>query len=216
MSKAYKVQLKYNRASDEKLKYQLKIEAGSKDLALSLAKERLKEIAISGIDNDVVFDQVQVKELSTVEHVTGETREQVKRVYLVKDFNALSEAARDALGEFIEAVEVLEIVTAHNHGMTETSISYLRDGKVYEVLYDETTGKLLGGSEPAVFEKVIAVLPESGRQAVADRIKTSQQIRKIQIKHDDKDDREYLHLHTIDPENNISDVKLELDGSCKH
>ncbi|KGK41655.1 hypothetical protein LH51_13280 [Nitrincola sp. A-D6] len=134
---------------------------------------------------------------------------------VINDFNTLAKDTQQVLREFIEGAQVLEIVTAEAHGVTETSISYLRGDKVADVIYDETTGKLLGGSEPAVFEKVIAVLPESGRQAVAEKTKAPAKIRKIKIKHDEKDDREYVHLHTIDPEGNINSFKMELDGSSK-
>lgn len=134
---------------------------------------------------------------------------------VVKDFSALPQDTQKALGKFVEGVQVLEIVTAHAHGVVETSISYLRDGKVADVIYDETTGKLLGGSEPAVFDDVIAVLPEAGRKAVAEKTISPWRIRKIKIKHDDKDDHEYVHLHLIDSEGNISSSKMELDGSSK-
>jgi len=134
--------------------------------------------------------------------------------YVVKDFDSLSEDARQALAEFVDGAQIIEIVTSHAHGVVETSVSYLRDGKVYDVIYDETTRKLLGGSDPAVFDRVIAVLPESGRAAV--QVLPPEKIRKIKIKHDDKDNREYVHLHTIDPEGNISNRKLELDGRSKH
>ncbi|MCE8040067.1 MULTISPECIES: hypothetical protein [unclassified Halomonas] len=132
---------------------------------------------------------------------------------VVNDFGSLPEETRQALSGFVEGAQILEIVTAHAHGVVETSVNYLRDGKVYDVIYDETTRKLLGGSEPAVFDRVIEVLPESGRAAV--KVEAPQRIRKIKIKHDDKDHREYVHLHTIDQNGNISSRKLELDGRNK-
>lgn len=134
---------------------------------------------------------------------------------VINDFNLLATDTQQVLREFIEGAQVLEIVSADAHGVTEVSTNYLRGDKVFDVIYDETTRKLLGGSDPAVFEKVIAVLPESGRQAVAEKTQSPQRIRKIKIKHDDKDHREYVHLHTIDSDGNINSFKMELDGSKK-
>lgn len=132
---------------------------------------------------------------------------------VINDFSLLSEDTRQALGKFVEGADLLEIITAHAHGVVETSVSYLRNGKVYDVIYDETTRKLLGGSEPAVFDHVMNVLPETGRAAI--QLEAPWHIRKIKIKHDDKDHREYVHLHVIDPDGNIRSRKIELDGRAK-
>lgn len=130
---------------------------------------------------------------------------------VVATFSDLAEGSREALAPFLNEAEILEIVTAGAHGVVETSVSYLRSGKVHEIVYDETTRKILGGNEPAVIDQVVAVLPESGRQTVRD----GGRIHKIKIKHDDADDREYVHVHYIDDSGNIVNRKLELDGSRK-
>lgn len=132
---------------------------------------------------------------------------------VVNHFSDLNEDTQAILSPLVEGAQILEIVTAHAHGVVETSINYLRDGKAYDVIYDETTQKLLGGSEPKIFDQVIGVLPESGRVAVS--VEAPWRIRKIKIKHDDKDHREYVHLHTIDADGNIRGQKFELDGRPK-
>jgi len=131
---------------------------------------------------------------------------------IVPDFNHLNAAAKDALAGYVEGAQILEIVTARAHGVIETGITYLRDARVHDVVYDETTGKILGGTEESVIQQVLSVLPESGRQEV---LSGNRKIRKIKIKHDDKDDREYIHVHFIDASGNITSPKLELDGRPK-
>ena len=80
------------------------------------------------------------------------------------------------------------------------------------MVYDATTQKLLGGNEPVVIQEVVKALPAPGREALG---KGGSQIRKLKIKHDDKDDHEYIHVEYLDKTGLITNYKLEMDGRVK-
>ncbi len=132
--------------------------------------------------------------------------------HLVEHYEELPDETRSALDPFLSGARIFEISTGRAHGVVETKINYLRDDKLHEIVYDETTRKILGGSEASVVDAVLAKLPESGRAAIRD---AGERIRKIKIKHDDKDDREYVHVHYADSAGVLSAAKLECDGSPK-
>ena len=123
----------------------------------------------------------------------------------------LPEKVSVALDPNVAGTRILEVTTGRAHGVTETSVSYLRDEALHQVVYDETTGKVLGGNEPAVIEKVIAVSPESGQRRVREG---GERFHQFKIKHDEQDDREYVHVHYVG-DDGIFSHKLELDGSDK-
>ncbi|MEX2493501.1 MAG: hypothetical protein WD425_17250 [Nitrospirales bacterium] len=141
----------------------------------------------------------------------GETPSQeTERV--ISEYSQVSAEARKAFDPHVAGAQICGIVQAAAHGVVETAVTYLRDGKVHEIVYDETTAKLLGGSEPGAIEQVISVLPESGQSAVR---KKGQTIYKIKIKHDERDDREYVHVNYVDDNGMLTNSKLELDGHKK-
>lgn len=130
---------------------------------------------------------------------------------IIPSYNQVSDEAREAFDPHIAGAQISQIVQAEAHGVVEIAVTYLRGTDIYEIIYDETTGKLLGGTEPAVIKKVISVLPESGQRRVHEGGET---FRKLKIKHDEQDDREYVHVHYVEGDRIIS-RKLELDGSDK-
>lgn len=131
---------------------------------------------------------------------------------IISDYADLPDAVRAVFDPFVAGAQILEITSGRAHGVVETGVSYLRDGTVNEIIYDETTRKILGGTEPAVIDAVIAALPASGKARVR---QDGARIRKIKIKHDDMDDREYVHVHYLGDDGFITSLKLELDGSEK-
>lgn len=138
------------------------------------------------------------------------TQKETKRI--VASYWDLSLETQQATARFLVGAKLGEIVEANAHGVTEIEIGYFRHGKSLQLVWDMSTKKLLGGSEKIVVDEVIANLPQSGKDALK---KSGQSIYNLKIKHDDRDDHEYMHVHFIDSQNNLTGVKLELDGSPK-
>lgn len=133
--------------------------------------------------------------------------------YIIPDYAQVSAETRQALEPYIADGQISQITTEQAHNVVETSVVYLRGSEVHEIVYDETNQKLLGGTEPAVIEKVIAQqLPESGQRRVRE---SGEAIRKIKIKHDESDDREYIHVHYVSADGLMTNYRLEFDGSPK-
>ncbi len=131
---------------------------------------------------------------------------------IIASYADLPDDVRAVFDPFVSGAEVLEITSGRAHGVVETGVAYLRGGKAHEIIYDETTRKILGGTEPAVIDAVLAVLPASGKARIQ---QAGALIRKIKIKHDDMDDREYVHVHYLGDGGFITSMKLELDGADK-
>ncbi|MDO9405499.1 MAG: hypothetical protein Q7T87_15800 [Polaromonas sp.] len=138
------------------------------------------------------------------------TQKETKRI--VPSYWDLSLEAQQATARFLVGAKLGEIVEANAHGVTEIEIGYFRHGKAHQLVWDATTRKLLGGSEKIVIEEVLKNLPEAGRKAVQ---AGDQSIHHLKIKHDDRDDHEYMHVHFLDGQGNLTGAKLELDGSVK-
>ncbi len=136
------------------------------------------------------------------------TQKESKR--LVKSFWDLPMDAQQATARFLVGAKLGEIVEANAHQVTELEIGYFRHGKAHQLVWDATTKKLLGGTEKIVIDEVFRSLPESGRRAIEAR---DSEIYTLKIKHDDRDDHEYLHIHFVDSQGNLSGVKIELDGT---
>ncbi|MCL7930354.1 hypothetical protein [Halomonas llamarensis] len=131
---------------------------------------------------------------------------------IISAYEQLSAETRAAFDPHVTGAQISRIIQADAHGVVEIAVTYLRGTDIYEIIYDETTGKLLGGNEPAVIEHVIGLLPESGQLAIH---KGGETVRKLKIKHDESDDREYIHVH-YGNDGQTTSLKLELDGSHKH
>ena len=131
--------------------------------------------------------------------------------HIIPGYEQLSAEARAAFDPHLGGAQISQIVQAKAHGVLETTVVYLRGTAIYEIIYDETTGKLLGGNEPAVIDRVIEILPESGQRHVC---AGGERFHQFKIKHDEQDDREYVHVHYIG-DDGIYSRKLELDGSDK-
>ena len=130
----------------------------------------------------------------------------------ISDYQEIAGEARNAFEPHIKGAQISTIATKAAHGVVETTVTYLRGSEVHEIIYDQTTGKLLCGSEPASIDQVIAVLPDAAQRAVRESGPT---ISHIKVKHDDKDHREYVHVHYRADDGEIISRKLELDGSDK-
>ncbi|MFN3986738.1 MAG: hypothetical protein ACK4KV_14680 [Rhodocyclaceae bacterium] len=136
------------------------------------------------------------------------TQKESKRI--VKSFWDLPMDAQQATARFLVGAKLGEIVEANAHQVTEIEVGYFRHGKAHQLVWDATTKKLLGGTEKIVIDEVFGSLPEGGRKAIQER---GSDIYNLKIKHDDRDDHEYLHVHFVDEHGNLSGVKMELDGS---
>ncbi len=138
------------------------------------------------------------------------TKHESKR--LIASFLDLSIDTQQGVSRFLVGAKLGEIVEAKAHGVTEIEISYFKHGLAHRLVWDDTTRKLLGATEPLVIDAVIANLSPAGQLAVREGGET---IRNLKIKHKDTDDREYLHVHYVNDEGYLSQQKLELDGRPK-
>lgn len=138
------------------------------------------------------------------------TQKETKRI--VQSFWDLSLEAQQATARFLVGAKLGEIVEANAHQVTEIEVGYFRHGKAHQLVWDATTKKLLGGSEKVVIEEVLKHLPETGKQVIQ---QGGEAIHHLKIKHDDRDDHEYVHVHFVDEQGNLTSAKLELDGSPK-
>jgi len=141
---------------------------------------------------------------------TKMTQKETKRI--VPTFWDLSLEAQQAIARFLVGAKLGEIIEANAHPVTEIEVGYFRHGKAHQLVWDATTKKLLGGSEMVVIEEVLKHLPENGRKAIQ---QGGEAIHHLKIKHDDSDDHEYVHVHFVDGQGELTGAKLELDGSLK-
>ncbi len=130
----------------------------------------------------------------------------------VDRFSDLPIEVQMPIARFLVDGKILEIEEAKAHKITEVKVTYERKHKLHELVWDATNKKLLGGTEPEVLKEVLANLPSAAQQAIQAR-KGDQKIDKLKIKHSDKDDHEYVHVHFINDAGSKTDLKLELDGS---
>lgn len=138
------------------------------------------------------------------------TQKETKR--LVASFWDLPLDTQQAIARFLVGAELGEIVEANAHGVTEIEVGYFRLGKAHQLVWDATTKKLLGGNEKIVIEEVMKHLPDGGKKAVQ---QGGEAVHHLKIKHDDRDDHEYMHVHFVDGQGSLTGAKLELDGSPK-
>ncbi len=129
---------------------------------------------------------------------------------LLNSFWDLSIEIQQAVARFLVGSKLGEIVVANAHGVTEVEITYFRHGAVYKLIWDDTTKKILGGTEPVVVNEVLSALTPDARRTVE---AGGHSIRHIKIKHADFDDREYLHVQYLGADRHITGRKLEMDGS---
>jgi hypothetical protein len=135
-----------------------------------------------------------------------------ERKRLINSYWDLPLEVQQATARFLVGSKLGDIVERVAHGVTEYDIGYHRGGRHFNLAYDASTGKLLGGNEPVLIQEVLKVLPAAGREAVA---KGGATIREIKIKHDAKDDHEYVHVEYLDRTGLITSYKLEMDGRVR-
>jgi hypothetical protein len=135
-----------------------------------------------------------------------------ERKRLIANYWDLPLEVQQATARFLVGSKLGDIIESVAHGVTEFDIGYHRGGRHFNMVYDATTGKLLGGNEAIVIQEVVKALPAPAREAVG---KGGATIRKLKIKHDDKDDREYIHVEYLDRTGLITNYKLEMDGRLK-
>lgn len=135
-----------------------------------------------------------------------------ERKRLIGSFWDLPVEVQQATARFLVGSKLSDIVESTAHQVVEYDIGYHRNGKFFNLVFDATTAKLLGGNEQIVIQEVVKNLPAGGRDAVN---KGGATIRKIKIKHDDKDDHEYIHVEYLDKTGLITNYKLELDGRVR-
>lgn len=128
---------------------------------------------------------------------------------LLNSFWELSEDVQQAVARFLVGSKLGEIIVAKAHGVTEIEVNYFRHGTVHKLIWDDTTKKLLGGTEPVVINDVLSRLTPEARKIIEESGAT---IRNLKIKHADFDDHEYLHVHYLGADRHITGRKLELDG----
>jgi predicted LPLAT superfamily acyltransferase len=128
---------------------------------------------------------------------------------LLNSFWELSVDIQQAVARFLVGSKLGEIIVAKAHGVTEVEINYFRHGAVYKLIWDDTTKKILGGTEAIVINEVLSVLTPEARKIV---VEGGHAIRHIKIKHADFDDREYLHVQYLGEDRHITGRKLEMDG----
>ena len=128
---------------------------------------------------------------------------------LLNSFWDLPVDGQQAVARFLVGSKLGEIIIAKAHGVTEVEINYFRHGAVHKLIWDDTTKKILGGTEPVVINEVLSVLTPEARKIVVDG---GHAIRHIKIKHADFDDREYLHVQYLGEDRHITGRKLEMDG----
>ena len=129
---------------------------------------------------------------------------------LLNSFWDLPVEVQQAVARFLVGSKLGEIIAATAHGVTEIEIGYFRHGTVHKLIWDDTTKKLLGGTEPVVVNDVLSRLMPEARKIVE---AGGHAIRNIKIKHADADDREYLHVQYLEEDRRITGRKLEMDGS---
>jgi len=128
---------------------------------------------------------------------------------LLNSFWDLPVDGQQAVARFLVGSKLGEIIIAKAHGVTEVEINYFRHGAVHKLIWDDTTKKILGGTEPVVINEVLSVLTPEARKIV---VEGGHAIRHIKIKHADFDDREYLHVQYLGEDRHITGRKLEMDG----
>lgn len=129
---------------------------------------------------------------------------------LVATFGDLPLDVQQSVARFLVGCKLGEIVDARAHGVNEIDIQYFRHGTVHRLIWDNTTHKMLGGTEPAVIQHVLQQLTPAAQQAVKAGGET---LRNLKIKHGDQDDKEYLHVHYVDSARHLTSTKLAMDGS---
>lgn len=129
---------------------------------------------------------------------------------LIDSFGALPVDVQHSIGRFLVGAKLDEIVKADAHGVTEIEVNYIRHGAIQKLIWDDTTKKLLGGTEPVVIQEVLDRLSPGARQTIQSG---GSIIKNLKIKHDDRDDHEYLHVHYVSAARQLSSAKFELDGS---
>jgi len=129
---------------------------------------------------------------------------------LVSSFGDLPVDVQNNVARFLVGCKLGEIVDAHAHGVNEIEVQYFRHGTVHRLIWDRTTQKMLGGTEQSVIQHVLDRLPDATQQAVK---AGGEIVRNLKIKHNPKDDREYLHVHYLDSARRLTSIKLEMDGS---
>lgn len=130
---------------------------------------------------------------------------------LVPSFGELPVDVQNSVARFLVGCKLGEIVDAHAHGVNEIEVQYFRHGTVHRLIWDNTTHKMLGGTEPVVMQHVLSQLLPAAQQAVKGGGET---LRNLKIKHSEQDDREYLHVHYVDSCRRLTSIKLEMDGSA--
>jgi hypothetical protein len=129
---------------------------------------------------------------------------------LVNSFWDLNEDVQQAVARFLVGSKLSEIVEAAAHGVVEIEINYFRHGTAHKLVWDDTHKKLLGGTETITINEVLKKVSPT---AQAEINTSGNRIRNIKIKHADTDDREWLHVHYIDEDNNLFNKKFEMDGT---
>ncbi|UJW75352.1 hypothetical protein [Rhizobium sp. SL42] len=129
---------------------------------------------------------------------------------LLNSFWDLSVDVQQAVARFLVGSKLGEIIVAKAHGVTEVEINYFRHGAVYKLIWDDTTGKLLGGPKAVVINDVLSRLTPEARKIVE---AGGHSISNLKIKHADFDDREYLHVQYLGEDRQITGRKLEMDGT---
>ncbi|WP_374369352.1 hypothetical protein [Dongia sp.] len=135
-----------------------------------------------------------------------------ERKRLIGSYWDLPVEVQQATARFLVGSKLSDIIESAAHQVVEYDIGYHRNGKFYNLVFDGTNGKMLGGNEHVVIQEVLKALPAGGRDAVN---KGGASIRKLKIKHDDQDDREYIHVEYLDKTGLITNYKLEMDGRVR-
>src|SRR5688572_27837163 len=103
-----------------------------------------------------------------------------ERKRLIGSYWDLPVDVQNATARFLVGSKLSDIVENIAHQVTEYDIGYHRNGRFFNLVYDGTHGKLLGGNELVVIQEVVKILPAGGREAVNKGVST---VRKIKIKH---------------------------------
>lgn len=134
------------------------------------------------------------------------------RKMLIESFWDLPLDVQTGVARFLVGAKLGEIIESHAHGVVEFEFTYFRHGTVHKLVWDDTHKKLLGGSETVVIQDILGRLETPAREAV---LAAGERIRQIKIKHDSKDDREFLHVHFAQSDRLLGNVKLEMSGQPK-
>lgn len=135
-------------------------------------------------------------------------------VLVVQKFSDLPVEVQVPVARFLVGGKIVEIEEAKAHKVVEVKISYLRENRLHELVWDATNQKMLGGTESEVIQEVLGGIPQKALEAV-ENAKGHNQVKRIKIKHADADDHEYVHVHFVDGSGMKTDVKLEMDGSLQ-